>query len=215
MFSKGAIGGIGTVLACEPYINLVEGSLVNILRTVSPNAAELIRMDHTRVLALFHRYRAGSRPSVKQGLVRTACLAIEVHAQIEEEIFYPALQFADRGLIEKSIPEHEEMRRLIAALRGADAGGTEYDSLYLALMRQVLHHVADEETVLLPAAERSMGDRLNELGARMARRRVQLLAPRTREMAIDTARSHPAGMALAAAGTLMAAFAVKSALRRR
>lgn len=63
MFSKGAIGGIGTVLACEPYINLVEGSLVNILRIVSPNAAELIRMDHTRVLALFHRYRAGSRPA--------------------------------------------------------------------------------------------------------------------------------------------------------
>jgi len=186
-----------------------------ILTKLSPNATDMIRMDHTRVLALFHRYRADSRPAVKRGLVRTACLAIEVHAQIEEEIFYPAMGIAGRELVEKSVPEHEEMRRLISALRNTDPAGTEYDSLFMELMRDVMHHVADEETQLLPAAERLLGERLNELGAQMAKRRVQLLAPKMRELASDTARSNPAGIALAAAGTLMAAFAVRSALKRR
>src|SRR5438067_196709 len=46
-------------------------------------------------------------------------------------------------------------------------------------MRDVQHHVADEETVLLPEAEEMLSkDRLCELGAQMTRRRMELVWPR-------------------------------------
>ena len=51
---------------------------------------------------------------------------------------------------------------------------------FMQLMRIVLHHVADEETVLLPAAETLLKDELGELGASMAKRKMQLLRPHAR-----------------------------------
>jgi hemerythrin-like domain-containing protein len=188
---------------------------MNIANRLSPNAADMIRMDHTRVLAVFHRYHVDSTASVKQGLVSAACLALEIHAAIEEEIFYPALRDADNQLVEKSIPEHEEMRRLIAILRSSGPTSPEYDSTFMNLMRNVIHHVADEETVMLPAAERLLSHRLSELGASMAKRRIELMAPRIRDMAFNTARSRPGAVALAAAGALMAVYAIARAVKPR
>jgi hypothetical protein len=48
----------------------------------------------------------------------------------------------------------------------------------MELMRVVIHHVADEETILLTHAESVLGDSLQTLGRQMAIRRLQLKAPR-------------------------------------
>ncbi|MGN6389993.1 MAG: hemerythrin domain-containing protein [Burkholderiaceae bacterium] len=178
-----------------------------ITKTLSPNAANMIRMDHTHVLTTFHRYKPDSDPKTKQGLVNTACLALEIHAQLEEEIFYPAMdRFSeDRPVVDKSIPEHQEMRELIDKLRGMEPTDSDYDDTFMALMRDVMHHVADEETVLLPDAERLLGpDRLDELGAEMMERRLQLTAPRTGELALNMARAWPASSMIMAAGAVLA-----------
>ena len=58
----------------------------------SPSVTKMIRMDHTYVLAAFHKYEIGANPRSKQALVATVCRALEIHAQLEEEIFYPALR---------------------------------------------------------------------------------------------------------------------------
>jgi hypothetical protein len=60
-----------------------------IINALVPNATNMSRLDHTHVLATFHQYKTTSPPQVKLGLVNTTCLALEVHAQLEEEIFYP------------------------------------------------------------------------------------------------------------------------------
>ncbi len=102
----------------------------------------------------------------------------------------------DPVVIDKSVPEHDEMRRLIARLREMTPGDAEYDRTFMELMRDVMHHVADEETVLLPAAERMLADELGELGAKMTKRRLELSAPRAGEIAGNTlaraAREHDA-----------------------
>ena len=59
---------------------------------LSPSITTMIRMDHSYVMSLFHRYKADTAPGKKRALVTNACLAIQVHAQLEEEIFYPALR---------------------------------------------------------------------------------------------------------------------------
>lgn len=187
-----------------------------IIRTLSASATDMIRADHTRVVAMFHKYDLRARPQAKQALINRLCVALEIHAQIEEEIIYPAIRGVDASVVEKNIPEHDEMRRLISALRGMDPSSAHYDQTFLQLMRNVMHHVADEETALLPDAERLLAERLGELGAQMTRRRLQLSAPRAGEMVVNTARAMPKNTALMAAGALLAgAYMFRHALRRR
>jgi hypothetical protein len=164
----------------------------------------MIRADHTRVMAAFHRYKLDAAPAMRQALAGSICLALEVHAQVEEEIFYPAMREADASILEKLEPEHEEMRRLMTMLRSLEPADAQYDQTLMELMRQVIHHVADEETILLPSAESLLGPRLGELGARMTRRRLELTAPRAGELVRHKARAMPSATMLAAAGAVVA-----------
>lgn len=174
--------------------------------TLSPTITNMIRMDHTAVLETFHQYEIDTSPSTKKALVNTACIALEIHAQLEEEIFYPAMRVVstDKSVLDKSVPEHNEMRRLIALLRSMDANNPAFDRTFMDLMRNVMHHVADEETTLLPEAERMLAPRLSELGAEMTKRRLQLTAPRAGELASNTMRSFPTSSMLVAAGAVLA-----------
>jgi hemerythrin superfamily protein len=169
----------------------------------------MIRMDHSHALALFHRYKPHASAAKKRALISNACLALEVHAQLEEEIFYPALRglIGEDDVLAKSEPEHNEMRHIIGELRAGLSGGqltddTANDDKFFELMRLVLHHVADEETRLLPAAERLMSDRLGSLGIEMTRRRIELLKPHAGELIASAALSFPMGAALLTAGAL-------------
>ena len=185
-----------------------------IARRLARGATDLIRRDHTQVLAIFHRYSLDATARTKRGIADTVCLAIEVHAQLEEEIFYPALRAAGSQLVDKSFPEHAEIKDLIATLRHTDAADVQFDANFMDLMRAVIHHVADEETVLLPQAESLMAERLPELGAQMTKRRLQLAAPRTGEMARNVARALPPRAMLVGVGALLAGALAMRRLRR-
>lgn len=159
------------------------------LSKLSPSITDMIRFDHSHVMVTFHQYTGTTRPSVKKALAETICDAVEIHATLEEEIFYPVMRGLAGGepVIQKSPDEHEEIKRVIANLRAADAADMRHDSLMHELMRDIMHHVADEETVLLPQAERMLSKaRLNELGAQMTRRRLELLSPKAGKVAKNT-----------------------------
>lgn len=177
------------------------------LSKLSPTITNMIRTDHTHVMSTFHQYEIDTSPHTKQALVNNACLALEIHAQLEEEIFYPAMRTVGMSSIleDKNYPEHEQIRELIAQLRAMDPSERSYDETFMQLMRTVIHHVADEETVMLPEAERLLDkDRLSELGAQMTKRRLKLIRPRAAELAINTMRGMPATSMLVAAGAVLA-----------
>jgi hypothetical protein len=163
------------------------------LNTMCPDITSMIRLDHTHVLALLRRFKPTTSQARKVALVENACLALEVHAQLEEEIFYPALRtlIGPNPILDKSVPEHAQMRATIATLRALPPEGPIYDDTFRMLMREVLHHVADEETILLPLAEELLGEELGELGVRMMKRRAQLLAPHMRALTETSAKSFP------------------------
>lgn len=192
-------------------------SLVN---RVAPGITAMIRMDHSHVLALLRRYKPGISRSRKEALVTNACLALQIHAQLEEEIFYPELRtlMGDDPVLQKSEPEHDEMRGLIDELRRRITEGAvehpDFDKTFLDLMRVVMHHVADEETQLLPAADRLLEDRLVQLGGEMTRRRMELMKPHATAIAASAARSFPAGTALLAAGALAIGVALLPRARK-
>jgi hemerythrin superfamily protein len=190
-----------------------EGSSMKLLRKLTPGITTMIRMDHTHVLSTFHQYRTESSPDKKQALVTNVCDALEIHAQLEEEIFYPEMRSIDRRQVQKSLPEHQEMKRLVARLRRMEPSDPDYDVAFLELMRDVMHHVAEEETTLLPEAEIALAGRLEELGIAMTKRRLQLAAPRAGEIVATTARSHPAMVVGAAALLAIGAYVTSRAYR--
>jgi hemerythrin superfamily protein len=191
--------------------------MMKAMQAFVPTVTNMIRADHTHVLATFHQYEIDTSPGTKQALVNTICLALEIHAQLEEEIFYPAMReiAGDSSTVAKSVPEHDEMRRLIGKLRSMEPTDASYDQTVMDLMRDVMHHVADEETILLPDAERSLADRLEELGAAMTRRRFELVAPKTVDIAWNTVRARPASNVLMGAGALALVAAMVVGGRRR
>lgn len=185
---------------------------------MSPSATKMIRMDHTHAVALFHKITPDASEGVRAAAIRNLCAALEIHAQLEEELFYPALR--DNGVqseaLDKALPEHADMKSLIARVRSLDGQRAAQDDAVNELMRAVLHHVADEETQLLPAAERFVGEeRLATLGAKMTRRRIELARPRAAELAADMVRANPAKTTLMALGALLAGTALLAGLRHR
>ena len=175
------------------------------LTQLSPGITNLIRLDHMHVLTAFQQYETSASERLKKGIADNICLALEIHAQLEEEVFYPAMRVVwDNEIIRKSTPEHDEVRGLITRLRHMPVGDPLFDSTFFELMRQVMHHVADEETLVLPAAERLLADQLAELGARMTKRRLELTAARTPELASSVARSFSLGTLMAGGTAVLA-----------
>ena len=183
------------------------------LKKLSPSITDMIRFDHSHVMVTFHQYTRDKRPSVKKALAETICDALEIHATLEEEVFYPVMRTKarDQKVMEKSEPEHDEMRAVIAELRRTDSKSPRHDDLVFELMRDVVHHVADEETVLLPEAERSLSkDRLSELGAQMTKRRLELVTPKAGKIARNTAVGFSGSTAALVVGVASALFAAKA-----
>ena len=174
-----------------------------LLRKVGPSPTDMIRADHTRVIAAFHRYKPESAPARRQAIVGLVCTSLLAHARMEEEIFYPAMRAAGSTMLEDLESEHQEMKSTIAQISGMDPRDPQYDATFMELMRDVMHHVADEETMLLSSAEALLGERMGELGARMMKRRTELMAPHAVGLAGQKVRAMPGG-ALALLGGLLA-----------
>jgi len=187
------------------------------LKKLSPSITDMIRFDHSHVMVTFHQYTRDKRPSVKKALAETICDALEIHATLEEEIFYPAMRprAQDQKVMEKSEPEHDEMRAVIAELRRTDPKSPRHDALVFELMRDVVHHVADEETVLLPEAEQTLSrDALSELGAQMTKRRLELVTPKAGKIAKNTAVGFSGSTAAVVIGLASALFAARAVTRK-
>ena len=102
-----------------------------------------------------------------------------MHAQVEEEIFYPAVKAAlkDKELIPEATVEHATVKDLIAQVEGVEPDGEMFDAKIKVLSEYVKHHVKEEQNEMFPKAKASNLD-MGELGAKMAERKTELLAQR-------------------------------------
>ncbi len=102
-----------------------------------------------------------------------------MHAQIEEEIFYPEVKAAlkDHELVPEATVEHASLKDLIAQLEAVEPDGEMYDAKVKVLSEYVKHHVKEEQNEMFPKVKASSLD-LVALGARMATRKEMLLARR-------------------------------------
>ena len=144
------------------------------------DAIALLKADHEAVSHLFDEFEKARSVANKKSLVAEICSSLSVHAQIEEEIFYPAVKAAlkDKLLVPEATVEHAGVKRLIAQLEGAEPDGEMYDAKVKALSEYVKHHVKEEQNEMFPKAKTVSLDMV-ELGARMAARKDELLAQKT------------------------------------
>jgi hemerythrin-like domain-containing protein len=146
-------------------------------RTRPQDAIALLREDHARVQEMFDRFERTRGDERKQRLVEQICLELEVHATIEEEIFYPAVREAIRGqdLMDEAEVEHQSAKALIRQLEAMSPGDELYDAKVKVLGEYVKHHVKEEQNEMFPQARAAELD-LAELGDRMRQRKEQLMS---------------------------------------
>lgn len=140
-------------------------------------AIALLRADHKLVSGLFAEYEKARSAVKKMELAGQICTELTVHAQVEEEIFYPAVKAAlkDKELIPEAIVEQATMKDLIAQIKGKQPDGEMFDAKVKVLCEYVKHHVKEEHTEMFPKAKASKLDML-ALGAQLASRKSELLA---------------------------------------
>lgn len=146
--------------------------------TSGEDAFALLSADHKRVKALFKEFESLKEDGTddqKADLVETICNELTVHAQIEEEIFYPALRDAigDEDLMDEADVEHASAKQLIAQLEQLQVGGDHFDATVTVLGEYIDHHVKEEEGEMFSKARKADVDSA-ALGEEMTVRKAEL-----------------------------------------
>lgn len=141
------------------------------------DAIKLLKDDHREVKGWFKEYEKLEDDAEKQALADRICLALTVHTQIEEEIYYPATREAidDDDLLDEAEVEHASAKQLIAEIQSMKAGDRLFDAKVTVLGEYVEHHVEEEEKEMFPESRDSDLD-LKALGVELAERKAQLMA---------------------------------------
>ena len=131
------------------------------------NATALLRADHKLVSSLFAEYEKSPTTARKMQLVAKICPELKVHAQVEEEIFYPAVKesLKDKELVLEATVEHASLRALIAQVEGIQPDGEMFVAKIKVLSEYVKHHVKEEQNEIFPKAKVTKLD-MGELGAK-------------------------------------------------
>mgnify|MGYP005806694363 CR=1 FL=1 len=141
------------------------------------NAITLLKSDHTAVQELFDKYEKTRSSDRKAALAEQICNELRVHAQIEEEIFYPAAREAlrDQDLLDEAQVEHASAKELIAQIESGRPGEDLFDAKVKVLGEYVKHHVKEEQNELFPKVRKTKLD-LQELGEKLQARKDALMA---------------------------------------
>ncbi len=145
----------------------------------SQDAIKLLIADHREVEALFKDFREAKDDGKEAAIVDEICEALSVHAEIEEEVFYPAARDAlkEKGddLLDEAEVEHASIKELVEQLQQAEPDEDLYDAKVKVLCEYVSHHVKEEEGELFPKVMKTDLD-LDQLGTELAERKAQLMA---------------------------------------
>lgn len=143
------------------------------------NALQLLAADHRKVEDLFEQFEKARGAERKQKLVQQICTELKVHAQIEEEIYYPAV----RGKVEdddldEAYVEHDGAKLLINELEASEPDEAFYDAKVKVLQEQIEHHVKEEERQhdSLFTQTRKTDVDLEAMGERLLARKQELMA---------------------------------------
>ena len=158
--------------------------------------------DHREVEEIFGQIEATTDPDQRRTLADRAITELVRHSVAEEAYVYPAYRTHVPGgadLAEREVNEHAEAERTMKDLEALAPTDARFEELLGRLMREIRHHVAEEEGELFPQLQAHLDpQQLRELGARVEK--AKKVAP-TRPH--PSAPDHPPLDKLLAPGTGM------------
>jgi hypothetical protein len=134
------------------------------------DAIALLKQDHRDVEELFEKFEKASGSDRKRKLAEQICLALSVHTELEEKIFYPACEGeVEEDLLQEAYVEHDGAKVLIAQILKGSPSDDFYDAKVKVLQEEIEHHVKEEEESggVFSQAKKAKLD-LDSLGAKMA-----------------------------------------------
>lgn len=149
-----------------------------------PNAITMLKSDHATVKRLLRELNATSDKNTKQReqLVQQIEMEVKMHAQVEEEVFYPAFKAAAGktdavDLFYEAAEEHHVVDMVLPALKAANPKSKEFKAKAKVLKELIEHHIKEEETEMFPTARELFDeDQLMELGEMMQSRKDSVAA---------------------------------------
>jgi len=143
-------------------------------------ATALLKKDHATVKALFKQFEAaGDRAGQKkQRLFDEIKTELDVHAAVEEEIFYPAMQEVRskevKDLVLEALEEHKVVKTLLAQIAALRPSDEKFDAKVKVLQENVEHHADEEEKEMFPQAKKQLSDeKRKDLGKQMEARKAR------------------------------------------
>jgi hemerythrin superfamily protein len=139
-----------------------------------PDAVEILRQDHRKVQELFEQFEQSEDRGTKKRIAETALAELQVHAAIEEELFYPIVRekINEEEKVDEAEEEHHVAKLLISELQKMKPGNDHFEAKFKVLAESVKHHIQEEESSVIPEVEGGIDGA--ELGERMAERKTQL-----------------------------------------
>jgi len=152
-------------------------------KRAAPDACSLLDTDHRNVKKMFKEYeelthsRAAYSQQKKRELANQICTELTVHAQIEEEIFYPALRKAisETDLLDEAEVEHGTAKELIAQIESATDVDDKFDARVIVLGEYIDHHVKEERNEIFVKARAAKGLDLMAMREQLATRKEELM----------------------------------------
>jgi hemerythrin superfamily protein len=117
----------------------------------------MLREDHQKLIELFDQFGKTTNNTEKRTIVTAALAALDVHAKLEKELIYPALQehVDEQGLTDEAVAEHYAVHLLIKELKEINPDDEKYNAKFTALSERVKHHIKEEEEKIFPQAEKA------------------------------------------------------------
>ena len=140
------------------------------MKSQPDDAIAMLKADHAKVKSLFEQFEGLSDRSKvsKKKIADQICMELSIHAEVEEQVFYPAVRepVNDNDLMNEAEVEHASAKELIAQIMEMDPGDDLYDAKVKVLSEQIEHHVGEEEKEMFPKVRKGKVD-LVALGAEM------------------------------------------------
>ena len=120
------------------------------------DAVDMLERDHIQVEVLFLRLKMAKKRAQKLEIFEKIRNELELHMEMEETHFYPACQDHDelKSLVKESFEEHAEVKTLMKEISVAGKNGGKINAKINKLIKNIEHHVSEEENELFPASRR-------------------------------------------------------------
>jgi hemerythrin superfamily protein len=164
----GAVAGTVAVVSAMPAI-----------RRRAFRVTTILKKDHRLVSGLFWTLQQTTNAHIRRSIFSQIQNQLETHAQVEEEVFYPAVRHLRTNNAEQQVDEanreHQQIKDLCHQISATDPNSFEFMSKVNELKERVEHHVEEEENEMFPLAQNSMSSvELDHLGRRLHDRKMQL-----------------------------------------